>query len=406
MESGGVNGGLGPAAAERSPSGAVPGFPRARSASPSGYRFRVPGILEHLYEAVVSDGRWNDFISSVAEALPGSRAALHGAGPVAGDRPSIFYGHFAPEFADSYVRHYHRLDPWMPRRLRFAPGSIYFAEDVMPIAEFAEAPFYSEWLKPQGLGTWLGMSLPGLGLEALFLDIYLPLEVTRHQRKDAYHLMLTLKPHVARALRLNRISRAEVRGPGGTDEQFLRSLNKMPLATAVFDRLQRLIFANPAAESILRQSGGSVGEGLQLEDQLSVNLLRTGLESALSAYTTFGPFRLTLKGKVSLVGVIAALPITAVDGGSEPPYAALFLVQMNATPAVQKRDLIGKILGLTQAELSVVLAIASGKTLSEFAGERGISPNTAKSQLASAFAKTGATRQSDLILILKNNFNW
>jgi DNA-binding CsgD family transcriptional regulator len=52
--------------------------------------------------------------------------------------------------------------------------------------------------------------------------------------------------------------------------------------------------------------------------------------------------------------------------------------------------------GLTQAEMLIVEALGRGKTLEEFAEEKGISPITARNQLRKASGKLGLTRQAEI----------
>ncbi len=48
-------------------------------------------------------------------------------------------------------------------------------------------------------------------------------------------------------------------------------------------------------------------------------------------------------------------------------------------------------------KLRLLLALAQGATLQEFADQRGVELSTLRSQLKNLFAKTGKTRQSELI---------
>ena len=56
--------------------------------------------------------------------------------------------------------------------------------------------------------------------------------------------------------------------------------------------------------------------------------------------------------------------------------------------------------GLTPAEAGLVLAVASAHSLEEAARHAGISLNTAKTQLQSAFEKTGTGRQAELVKLI------
>jgi DNA-binding CsgD family transcriptional regulator len=56
--------------------------------------------------------------------------------------------------------------------------------------------------------------------------------------------------------------------------------------------------------------------------------------------------------------------------------------------------------GLTPAEARLAVALASRRTLDEYATLAGVSMNTVRSTLKGVFAKTGCNRQSELVLVL------
>lgn len=62
-----------------------------------------------------------------------------------------------------------------------------------------------------------------------------------------------------------------------------------------------------------------------------------------------------------------------------------------------------RLYGLTPAEARLVEALLAGATIQEYADRAGVSLHTAKTQLKHVFAKTGATRQADLIRDLLGN---
>jgi DNA-binding CsgD family transcriptional regulator len=56
--------------------------------------------------------------------------------------------------------------------------------------------------------------------------------------------------------------------------------------------------------------------------------------------------------------------------------------------------------GLTQAEAKVALAASSGLGVPETASRLGVSPNTIKTHLRRVFAKTGTSRQTELVRLM------
>jgi len=55
---------------------------------------------------------------------------------------------------------------------------------------------------------------------------------------------------------------------------------------------------------------------------------------------------------------------------------------------------------LTGAEAALAAALADGSRLSEYAGKRGVSMSTVRTQLKQCFRKTATSRQADLIRLI------
>jgi len=56
--------------------------------------------------------------------------------------------------------------------------------------------------------------------------------------------------------------------------------------------------------------------------------------------------------------------------------------------------------GLTHAESRIALAVSSGLSIPETASRLGLSPNTIKTRLRNVFAKSGASRQTELARLI------
>src|SRR5215467_3142584 len=76
----------------------------------------------------------------------------------------------------------------------------------------------------------------------------------------------------------------------------------------------------------------------------------------------------------------AALFVTTKDGGAGPPA-----------------DAIAAVFDLSPAEIRVSQRLLAGRMPAEIADELGLAMPTVRSHLASVFAKTGTSRQSDLV---------
>jgi DNA-binding CsgD family transcriptional regulator len=83
------------------------------------------------------------------------------------------------------------------------------------------------------------------------------------------------------------------------------------------------------------------------------------------------------------------------------PEAGLVMVALlTSAKSVPAPEALMLMFGLTQAEARIARAIAEGKTTSSIARSVNTSRETVRSQLKSVLAKTGASRQGELISLL------
>jgi DNA-binding CsgD family transcriptional regulator len=69
-------------------------------------------------------------------------------------------------------------------------------------------------------------------------------------------------------------------------------------------------------------------------------------------------------------------------------------------PAVQPdAKLLGALLDLSPAEARLTAALARGETIQQYAIESGVSINTARTLIGRVFAKTGTSRQVELVTL-------
>jgi DNA-binding CsgD family transcriptional regulator len=62
--------------------------------------------------------------------------------------------------------------------------------------------------------------------------------------------------------------------------------------------------------------------------------------------------------------------------------------------------ILSQALGITHAQAHVASLLSSGLSIDEIAVERGISVETARNHIKSVFARTGTSRQGELIALI------
>jgi DNA-binding CsgD family transcriptional regulator len=83
--------------------------------------------------------------------------------------------------------------------------------------------------------------------------------------------------------------------------------------------------------------------------------------------------------------------------------AAAIFVQDPVTVPVLPGVALAKIYGLTPAEVRVLLAMSPGFGIKEAADILGIGETTAKTHLQRIFSKTGTSKQTELMILLRNS---
>jgi len=76
-------------------------------------------------------------------------------------------------------------------------------------------------------------------------------------------------------------------------------------------------------------------------------------------------------------------------------------VLSSPSKGVPDSSLLHSLFDLTPSEIDVAHGIAAGLTVGQIAAQRGRSVATVRNQLRGVLAKTGSSRQADLILLLK-----
>ena len=178
-----------------------------------------------------------------------------------------------------------------------------------------------------------------------------------------------------------------------------------PLACVLPDG--RLLRANPAFEQLLR-SGHVLSNKqgiLRIADPaLQRQFLRAlreccGLAEAGASNEPDAPFTLRVDQRSGAPVFVTIAPLADAQAGSWDcrPCA---LVRIDAPVHHLSGAILMKALDLSRAEARLVSELCSGGTLASAAQRIGISLNTAKTELASVFSKTGTSRRSDLMMLV------
>jgi DNA-binding CsgD family transcriptional regulator len=235
--------------------------------------------------------------------------------------------------------------------------------------------------------------------------------------------MKVLFPHLERAVRMHR----RLVQAGGLKDGMTAALDRMPLGAILADRFGRAVWLNRPAEDLVRHA-----DGLRLRDGrieatvnngVSAELRRLILGTTAVAASGAGAARQggmavangddlaqaggllqlprpwPLRPLTVMVTPLAA-PGRFAEGALDFDLAratALLLISDPERAVQLPTDHLARTFGLTGAEAKLAAALATGTSLSDYAGAARITIGTARWYLKQALAKTGAHRQSELV---------
>lgn len=216
-------------------------------------------------------------------------------------------------------------------------------------------------------------------------------------------------PHIRRVARLRQLvtsMRSEIDDLG-------HALDLAPAPLAVLDGSGRVICANAAAKQLLDERDGLRVERSSLtasrpSDQraLAASIAKAAISADAGSRRparahAVSTVAIARSDGVSLGAVFFALrPESALRGPGSRSARVLAVFHDPRRLVRLRSDLVAELHGLTATEAALATALAEGRTLTEFAIERGCTEQTARTHMKRVFEKTGTNRQADLVRII------
>jgi DNA-binding CsgD family transcriptional regulator len=364
---------------------------------------QISDLIGNMYDAALDPALWVGVLNSVSDFAGGCATALYWKDATR-KSGNVYYedGGIDQQYKQLYFERYVKLDPTTTGHYFAEIGQPVATNDLMPYAEFLETRFYKEWVHPQGLVDTLTALLDKAQSSAALISVF------RHERNglvddEMRQRMRLIVPHMRRAVLIGRVIDLKTAEAASLAD----TLDGLTAGMFLVDDTARIVHANAsghamlAANDFLCASGGRLVAG----DGQTDRALREMLAAAGGGDVAIGNrgIAVPLSARDGECYVAHILPLTSGArrraGTNYAAVAALF-VHKAALDAPSPPEVIARAFNLTPSELRVLLGIVEVGGVSETAVALGVAETTVKTHLHHLFAKTGASRQADLVKLV------
>lgn len=349
-------------------------------------------LIADIYEAAAIPELWPELLGKLSALVEGAGGLLFTTSP---DHTRWTASDEIRPMLEDFVN-----DGWAalnqrPRRIAELNYAGFIHEpDVFTLEELDRDPVYTEFFRKRGLGWAAGtlISVPN-GDSVIF-------SFERAYAKGPYERATIdwfdrLRPHLARAALLStRLGLARVRAM--TD-----ALASVGLPAAVLRNGGGLLAANAAFEKLIPTTIQDRSPRIALADANADELLFTAISArpapANRKVTTSIPMPAT-DDRPPLI-----FHLVPIEGNARDIFSSarsLLIVTPVDRVAVPSATVLQGLFDLTPAEARVAHHIVGAETIEAAAEAIGVSRETIRSQLKSILAKTGVSRQQELISLL------
>lgn len=367
-------------------------------------------LIALIYDAAMAPEKWRTFMDRLVVVMESRSAMLREVDYTAGNVGLFETVGYDPTYMAAYRDHFVQLDYFAPTFVSMPIGALIIGEQAVPWQEQCKTEFGNDYIRAQNIRHVMGCVLAKNDRYHLQFGLQREREQGDYGAKDQ-QLIKTLAPHMARAVEINH----KISAINTQKHWALSALDRLRVGVILLDELGKPRFLNREAERLTTSAHGFfVGRnGLVLPSATDTTRLHGMIANAarMADGTATNPgaladgdlcIRTTGSDGAGLQFQVIPLP----RGLSEQPWemtschgcVAVFISVAGGPRLSWNRIMV--LYGLTRAEAKLASALANGTSLEESAVALSISIHTARSQLKSVFAKTGVTRQAELVAIL------
>jgi len=372
---------------------------RERKRDAPGLDAQALALVDTIYQAACETSLWQRFVDELASALRGQCVGFSLQLPTPNTRPIWFGSGFRDELAAVFAKHLREGLPWEPARTTYWQEGFRSSVATADHATIEADAVYPNWFVPHGLSSEppVGFTVSVERGRALAGVVILNPNGLPFLEAADFEFLDRLVPHLRRAFEIHtRLHEAHA---------LSEALDRMPTGLVLLNPQGHIVLSNRTARDISEQNDGfQLGkEGPRLHRRGDQERFDRLLEQSVhpdGAEQSGSVMAVTRKSNRRPYTVLIAPLLDAQQASTlKDAVAALYISDLEHH-AAHRNDALRTLYGLTQAEAELVVLLCEGLSLDEAATSRGVTTNTARSQLKQVFVKTSTSRQSELVRLV------
>ncbi|HEY3439470.1 MAG TPA: hypothetical protein VGK29_01905 [Paludibaculum sp.] len=359
-------------------------------------------LIQLAYEALERPSAWQDLLDGIVAATGRTQGLLSIVYPDQIEYSFQVSSGVPPEALREYAERWNGKDIWATRvdPFKIPVGKLLLSQDICPDEILEASDYYREFLARYRWHYGGGVRLSGRAHQMAVLTVNGPKESGPLQ---SHHIDLLNRvlPHLCRAVCVHE-AMADLRQQSSAA---IQSASRPDDGVALTTAEGHLLYSNATASRILAEADGLRYRGAALSachpgDQHDLqNALREATKARRGPSPA--PIRLTIRRQSGslpyFVMVQAGAPTDSSPMSLALPTALVTLIDPARDSAAVDTVMLRQAYQLSAAEARLAAQLVAGLTPKGAALASGVAISTTRTQLRSLFAKTGCSRQSEVV---------
>ena len=347
-------------------------------------------LVASIYEAGAMPEKWPDALKGIAASCGALGAILMCADRgFARKTTSRGFEGVVQDFAESEWVH---SNPRIGKLMDYLPHAGFVTDAMLHSKQdLANLPIYTEFFIPRGMEAGAATAIYGASGDGIILTLE---GFASHEKANSVTVYLDrLRPHLARSALLSwQLSLQQAQAA-------VEALEMIGNPAAMLGLRGQIIAANKLFEAAIGNSVLDFSDRIRAADKRADAHLALSIDRLLQNQSGS-----SLAIPDINTGLSAAMHLLPISGEALDVFqrsSGLAILAKIESSTLPNADLLEALFDLTPAEAKLARKIAASKTIKQISVEQNISVETVRWHLKNLMQKTGQSRQSDLLQLVK-----